>query len=961
MLIVPNIVREGDAVQNRLQKLSIKATLLAAALAALPMGVGAAGLGKITVLSALGQPLRAELELTASREELNSISARMASHDAFKQAGIEFVPVLTGVKFVVDKRTGGQSVIRLSSDRPINEPFLDVLIELSWASGRLVREYTFLLDPLPEVLTPKKPAAPVTAPVVRPAAPAAEAAAVPAPSRQTEPRAVAPIEEKPLAGKPAEKAGGEAGTREVKRGDNLRKIAAETKPEGVNLDQMLVAIFRSNKDAFIGNNMHRLKAGKILSIPDAEAVAAVSGKEARQVIAVQTADFNAYRQKLAAAAAGAEAPKEAAAQQMATGKIAPKVEEKTPAPAEAKDQLKVSKAESAKDARLAQGRIAALEEDLVAKEKALKEAQSRQADLEKNVKKLQELVELKSQGMAELQKQAAKPAAPEVKKPEAPAAKAPEPPAPAAPAAVEKPAEKAPEKLVEAAKPAEIAATPVQPPAAEKPAEAAKPAEEAKPAVAPKPPAPKPAVKKPAPPPPEPSFLDELMDNPVILGGGVLVLGLLGLVAYRQRKRKQENGGEAAPTTTANLASNSVFGATGGQSVDTTGSSMATDFSQASISAIDSEEGVDPVAEADVYMAYGRDAQAEEILLDALKTDPTRTAIHVKLLEIYAARKNNKQFETLASDLYAQTGGVGGDWEKAAAMGQKFDPANPLYGGGAAAEAQKSFSTDTTIIVPAGEKPMRSTWTMPGELSQISEAVEKGTATVILDKESAAAADAAPAAPANLDFDLDLGTPAAPAAAKAGDTAKPAENPAGLDFDLGVDFQSAAQKSHAVDPEATMIVNVSRTADAADLDIDFKLDEGQAKPAADQGLHFDLDIGQAEATPASAAEIVDLEKTVAGGGMLDFDFNLGGGSPQPAAQAVSQPEPSIDLGSISLDLGEPAGASAGGDEVATKLELAKAYEEMGDKEGARELLQEVLKEGGAEQQEKARGMLAKLG
>jgi pilus assembly protein FimV len=148
------------------------------------------------------------------------------------------------------------------------------------------------------------------------------------------------------------------------------------------------------------------------------------------------------------------------------------------------------------------------------------------------------------------------------------------------------------------------------------------------------------------------------------------------------------DGAEAPPTTTANLTANSVFGATGGQSVDTTASSMATDFSQASISAIDAEEGVDPVAEADVYMAYGRDAQAEEILLDALKTDPTRTAIHVKLLEIYAGRKNNKQFETLASDLYAQTGGVGADWEKAAAMGMKLDPANPLYGGSTAAEKQ---------------------------------------------------------------------------------------------------------------------------------------------------------------------------------------------------------------------------------------------------------------------------------
>jgi pilus assembly protein FimV len=453
------------------------------------------------------------------------------------------------------------------------------------------------------------------------------------------------------------------------------------------------------------------------------------------------------------------------------------------------------------------------------------------------------------------------------------------------------------------------------------------------------------------------------MDNPAILGGGVLVLGLLGFVAYRQRqKKKLQEGGEAPPTTTANLTANSVFGATGAQSVDTTGSSMATDFSQASISAIDADEGVDPVAEADVYMAYGRDAQAEEILLDALKTDPTRTAIHVKLLEIYAGRKNNKQFETLASDLYAQTGGVGGDWEKAAAMGLKLDPANPLYGGSAAGEKQ-TVHTDTTIIVPAGEKQLRDTWTMPGELSQISEAVEKGgAATVILERPAEAVAEAPAPAPA-LDFDLDLGTPAAPTPAPqapAAAPAKAAEAPSGLDFDLGLDFKPAESKP-AYNAEATMIVDVSKAsqAPAADLALDIKLDE-PAAPAADGGLHFDLDLG-APAAPAApaAAEVVDLEKTIAGGNALDFDFNIGA----PAAtKPVAEAEPAVDLAAISLDLGEPAAEAeaAAGDEVATKLELAKAYEEMGDKEGARELLNEVTKEGNAEQQAKAQNMLAKL-
>lgn len=933
---------------NKLLKFTFKTTVLAAALATLPLGANAAGLGKITVLSALGQPLRAEVELSATREELSSISARLASHEAFKQAGIEFVPALASMRVNVDKQTSGRPVIRLTTERPINEPFLDLLIELNWSAGRLVREYTFLLDPTPEVLAPK----PVAAPVSK-KEPAAVAQPAPvAPTRQPEVRPAAPMDEMQTAKKAAEaRPAGEQPGREVKKGEYLRKIAEETRYEGVSLDQMLVAIFRNNKDAFIGNNVHRLKAGKILAIPDRESVAAVEGGEARKLIAAHTADFNAYRQKLAAAAAGVEAPKEEAARQAAAGRIGAKVEDKAPAPAEQKDQLKVSKAEAAKETRAAQGKIAALEEDLVAKDKALKEAQSRQTELEKNVKELQKLVELKNQNLAELQKQAEAKAAPvEAPKPAVPPpppAKSPE----AAPASAPAPA--AAEKPAEPAKPAEAA--PAKPEEAPKPAEAPKPPEAPKKAPPPPPP----------PPPPEPGFLDELMENPAILGGGVLVLGLLGLVAYRQRQKKKQEAAEPPPTTTANLTANSVFGATGGQSVDTTGSSsMATDFSQASISAIDADEGVDPVAEADVYMAYGRDAQAEEILLDALKTDPTRTAIHVKLLEIYAGRKNNKQFETLASDLYAQTGGVGGDWEKAAAMGLKLDPANPLYGGAAAAEGH-SVHTDTTIIVPAGEKQLRDTWTMPGELSQISEAVEKGAATVILDKQVVAAAETAPAAPPALDFDLELGAPAAPvtpAAAPVAAAPARAAEPAGLDFDLGLDFKPDETKPAGFNPEATMVLDATRPAPpASSAGLDIKFDEPAASTA-EEGLRFDLDLG-APAQPAAPAanEVIDLEKTFAGGSALDFDFNIG------APTAAAAPAPSkgssadIDLGSISLDLGEATVAvPAGGDEVATKLELAKAYEEMGDKEGARELLGEVAKEGNAEQQAKAQSMLAKL-
>ncbi|ENO85892.1 type 4 pilus biogenesis, partial [Thauera phenylacetica B4P] len=204
-------------------------------------------------------------------------------------------------------------------------------------------------------------------------------------------------------------------------------------------------------------------------------------------------------------------------------------------------------------------------------------------------------------------------------------------------------------------------------------------------------PAPKPAPKSPAAPvaaaepAAAPSLVDTLMEDPALLygGGGILALLLAyaGLKARQRRKEEEIRAAEAAlGAASVGTGGQSVFAGTGGQSVDTGATSiMHTDFSHSGLSAIDADEGVDPVAEADVYMAYGRDAQAEEILQDALKADPARAAIYLKLLEIYAQRRNNRQFETVASELFARTGGQGRDWEKAAALGRRLDPENPLY------------------------------------------------------------------------------------------------------------------------------------------------------------------------------------------------------------------------------------------------------------------------------------------
>lgn len=918
-----------------------KKSFLTVILLTLPLGASGAGLGKLTVLSALGQPLRAEVELSASREELTTLSARIASPNAFQQAGIEYNSALSGIRFVVGQRANSQPYLDIQSDRPFNEPFLDLLVELNWSSGRLVREYTFLLDPpqavqkqqvpaptpqLPEIRREATPQPQQTAPAISPIQAARPAVAPPTPADEV-------LQKKPaaemqvirgadgvqritkLAEPTQEKAEKQAVTRAVQRGDTLGKIAAEAKPEGVNLDQMLVALFRGNQEAFAGN-INRLKAGKILAIPDRETIAEVNPEEARKTIQAHAADFNAYTRKLASTVAGSPAlqdePKRAV-----SGKIAPKVEDKAPAASAGKDKLEVSKTEAAKGTADKSGaaRIAAIEETLVSREKALKDANSRVAELEKNLNDLKKLVELKNQGLAELQKQAqagkSMPAAP-AKEP----ASTPKP----TPAAAPKPAEPAPAVATKPAEPAPPATNPA--------------------AVTEKKPAP------PAPAPTEPSFID---DSPEIVYGGsgilVLLLAYLGYVRWRKQRQAASEDADERIFSSSMLDSN---GQLAGEDL-----LSPTDFSsQPDMPANEPPAVVDPVAEADVYLAYGRDVQAEEILIDALKTDPTRLAIHLKLLEIYATRKSVKQFENIATDLHSQTGGTGADWNKASALGRDIDPGNPLYV--TESVAPEEFDASATMVIQPED--------VLQDLVVAEPALEDLPEPGIENVEMLPEAEAVPQeeVPASLDFDFNLpsvGGDVPAAESMSADLSMPLQDDKSsaldMDLDLNVDEEKAGTPAQEPVSPASAPSDLSAEPDAA-LDFDFDLGE----PAEPQL--------SAPEEPAATPESTELADT----NIIDFDFEL------PAPETAKPVAPSVDLSSISLDLDEPKDAAsptevppapapepddAAAQDVATKLELAQAYEEMGDKEGARELLQEVLNEGNAAQQEAARNKLSQLG
>ncbi len=875
----------------------IRTSALALAFVLLPSLAVAAGLGKLTVFSGLGQPLKAEIELLAlEKGEADNLGVRLPPADVFRKANIDYSAALLSVKFKIEQRGADRYVVVLSSAQPMNEPFLDLLVELDWNTGRLVREYTFLLDP-PEY---KGPAASVIAAptagtpeiksVEMPKQPVSETR-LPSAELPLAPAAAAPVPPTTTAAA-APKA---ALTYQVKPGDTLTKIANANKSDSVSLQQMLIALYRSNEYAFDGNNINRMRAGKILNIPDAEAAASIDQNEAARTVLAQGADFNEYRRKLGAAVAAAPERAEQRRQSV-SGKITAKVEEKPAATKGAQDQLKLSKAESG---RPGAGRsVQGLQEDLIAKDKALKEANERIALLEKNVQDMQKLLELKSQSGAQLQQQAAK----------AGVAKAVEPPKTPAPAKAPEPA-----KAAEPAKPAEVATA------------------------APKAAPPKAAPKKvvaPPPPPPEPSLIDEILGNELALygGGGFLVLLFAGYGYYAWRRKKSLQIIESSAMGAPSLAADSVFGAAAGAEAETGPDGIQGEVGQAAaVASIETEE-VDPIAEADVYMAYGRDVQAEEILKEALAKDPMRQAIRAKLLEIYANRKDAKAFEAVAAEIHSATNGVGAEWEKAVSLGAQLDPGNPLYGGGAAAAEGRAVS-DTQEFSAVGAAP-----------------------DIVLDM------GGEPEPSPGLDFDLGMGAPAAagpaqPEQAPEVGAAPPTDiiGDLGFDLDLGADVKPVA---------AAPAEQPSGAAGAAALDLPVGAAEAPAEAVSSIDFDFELPSAGAAAEPAGAAapELppVAPEAPTEGGGGIDFDFNLD--VPEQKEEAPSAP---LDLSSISLDLGSPGEAPLTPDahwqEVATKLDLAKAYQEMGDKDGARELLNEVVKEGDAAQQEQAQSMLANLG
>ncbi len=853
--------------------------------------VAALGLGEIDLKSSLNQPLSAEIELlSATASELEELRVSIGSPEAFANAGIDRPVFLSRLKFNVKANADGKPVVLITSRDVVREPFLDFLVEFSWSKGRLIREYTVLVDP------------PVTMPAVAPVplAPVAQSASQYAPAAAPA-RRVTHTAQLPLVSATP----GEYGP--TRRNDTLWKIAQQVRPDnGVSIEQTMQGLLRANPEAFINNNINDLKAGYILRVPSREDLTSISRTEAARESRVQ---YTAWRE-----ARGILTPVQTGGTVLSTASGAGAVVE---------SRLTLVAPETAEGGASSTGAetgagLATLQQDLLMANETL-EAQRRQGEemsdrlsvLEEQILNMQRLIQLKDDELARLQFRAGEETA-EV----------------TGEAAVEAPADVPAEAPVEMEKQALAEAAAGEPVAATDPLDIETVAEDAgvstetevvagdetgeidesavidtagvetpvdetmdaetvvadaesgeepvagldtvpEEFVAEEPVAASDAELLVTEPVVEdtfttPGFVDRLLANPLWLGVGGVVLALLAFFGLRGKRSVetefQESILQAARGESA--GSDSEITGSGPDSTDSTSreSSLLSEFAVSDMGSIKNYGEADPLAEADVYLAYGRYQQAEDLIRDALEKDAENENLNLKLLEVYLAGKNQSAFDGQAQGILARLENSDDPmWAKVAEMGRELSPDNPLYQAGG--EPAVSEADDDT------------------EMDSLSE---------------------------DINFDIDI----EPAAGADQDIA--AADDEGLEFDIDLSFEAANEDK----PDS----------------VEFTPPEADAKQPQASGpeLKVDMDSVEPDAVKNDSAKEFDREN-------LDLD-----------SEAEQDAEPEGD------------GELADMDEVSTKLDLARAYIDMGDPDGAKSILDEVMEEGNSEQQDEARGIMEQM-
>ena len=949
-----------------------KLVLAIAAASALSSGMAhALGLGEVSLKSALNQPLVAEIELLEVRDLASGeLIPSLATPEDFTKAGVDRQYFLTDLKFTPVLKPNGKSVIRVTSSKPVREPYLNFLVEVLWPSGRLLREYTLLLDPplySPQTTAAAAPQMPVAAPAPRPLA---------APVRAPQP-VVAPVS-RPAAvvAAPAKLDSNEYKTTSS---DTLWEIARRV--PGGSVHQTMLAIQELNPQAFIGGNINRLKSGQVLRLPNEQQITTRSPAEAIAQVAEQNA---AWREGRSIAATGSR-------QLDATKRS---VAGAAPAKTESQDSLQLVAADAGKakagndkgadgDSKALGEKLAVTKESLDSTRRENTELKGRMTDLQSQLDKLQRLIQLKDDQLAKLQADLAakgKVAAPVAAAPAAPVAA----PAKAAPVAPAAPAAAAPAPAKEAAPAAPVApaATPAtdfnyseEPakPAAVQPAPAAEVKKPAPVAAKPVQPVQVAPVAAPVAEPESDSFIGDLLANPLALGlagGGALLALLVGLMVLSRRNALKETELQNSLNEHADESLESDLELPESSFDGLDADPVETDLDAEQASAPVTAQTADVLGEADIYIAYGRFNQAAELLQNAINDEPQRSDLRLKLMEVQAELGDRDGFARQEREL-REIGGVNADLEQ---INAKYPAMAAAAVVGAAAlnmdDELDAFNLDDLELEEPAAQPAAGDLDDAFDLSldELSAELDDGLDAVATPKADDAFAEL------SLDGDFDLPETAA--------ASTEADDDLGFDLDLDMD-----------EPAATPELSLESADDLADFSLDL---ESDTSAVAEDDEDFLLDLEDEPAAPAAADELSELSLELPGEAAatefdlpVDFDLSLAEEEPVAATTdsfAAQLDEVTAQLDDLAvnlqqsdddvlLDLEAPAlGDSlatgldgdddfdflSGTDEAATKLDLARAYIDMGDTEGARDILDEVVAEGNDTQQQEARELLAGL-
>jgi pilus assembly protein FimV len=918
----------------------------------------ALGLGDIDVRSALNQPLNAQIELVSVRPgEMEDLQVRLAPETLYRRLGIERTGVSAELSFRPETLPDGRHVIQVSTRNPVREPFINFLIEATWPAGRLVREYTLLLDP-PLMFEARE--APERAPARVP--PRAESTPTPTPTpapapeaRPAEPRPAPPP---PVAAEPSRTAPPADGYR-VQRGDMLWDLARDLRPgTDVSVEQMMLALLRANPEAFTDDNINNLMAGYVLRVPDEAEINRLSRADASREVGRQNTLWREYRAR-AAGETQPQMPAPVAAEDAPPVAAAPSEE-----PAAAPDaRLEILAAADTDSAGNLERDLSLARESAEARGREAEELRSRVAELEELLQRSERLLELKDEEMAELQSrlegsESAASGEP-VEAEGSVAADAETPPAPEAPEVqpVTEPGDAQTE--------AEAGEAPAAAPEATAPLASAEPEPAAAPAPAP-------------PEPPSPaSLVDDLLANPnaMMMVGGVALLVLL-LIWLMVRRVARGRGAESALVTSrapteprldsaamGSLAAAAAGGAAAGAVLSARGANEATEEHAAADEGMASDEAEagpamqsqaamaaageqpespallseeheeitndDTIAEVDVYLAYGLYSQAEDLLNKAVAEHPDRADYRFKLAETHFATRNTPAFEANAREMQEALAGRPSQlWERVQSMGQELNPANPMFSGAAALDLGEETETDLDLGVGDLEGSLED-MELGDDLDRPEASAEAGlSAAEPLEVESGTGEERKPEVPvevADEDLEFDLG-----------DLGLDTES---LDVDLLEETEEVPEAVEAAGSagDETLLEDVDRTmlSPAPGLET-----------AGEAGLDLDKALGEDSLSGElpEGAEMVEDDTQLMAEDFSDLDF-LGGGEGE-AEELLMDEEESAELPS--------------GDEVSTKLDLARAYIDMGDSDGARSTLEEVLTEGSDEQKREAQDLIDQL-